>query len=66
MNELYAACVFDDCDEVAAYSLTARWPDGHECKRNVCLVHTPRGIDSLKHFREPEDGEPVIAQVALM
>jgi hypothetical protein len=59
-------CVFDDCDEPAVDALTARWQDGYVWTRNVCLVHTPRGVDSLQHFREPEDGEPIVTQVALV
>jgi len=46
--------------EPAVYALMAHGPDGHVWKRNVCVVHTLRGVDSLQHFREPEDGEPMI------
>lgn len=63
MNE---TCIFDDCDEPAVYVLTARWPDGKVWKRNVCLIHTLPGIGSLKHFREPDAGEPSVTQVALV
>ena len=47
----------------------ACWYRGHRtgrAERDVCLVHAPRGIDSLEHWREPEHGEPSILQRALV
>jgi hypothetical protein len=60
-----AVCIFDDCDEPAAYRLTARWTDGKTWLRNVCEVHLARGVQSLQRFRPPDAGEPTISQVAL-
>jgi hypothetical protein len=40
-------CVFDDCGEPAAYSLSARWPDHLVWTRDVCSAHLVRGIESL-------------------
>jgi len=59
-------CIFDDCDEVAKYALTARWPDGQEWRREVCLTHVTRGIHSLLDFREPEIGKPSLSMVPLV
>jgi transcriptional regulator with XRE-family HTH domain len=66
IEKVYVACVFDDCDEPADYRLVASWPDGEQWVRTVCLVHMPRGIESLQKFREPEAGEPTITQQALV
>jgi len=57
--------MFDDCNEPADYALTAHWSYGQVWKRNVCLVHMVRGIESLQKFRGPEAGEPTITQLAL-
>jgi hypothetical protein len=64
-NVIEHICIFDDCEEVADYALTARWSDGQVWRREVCLVHMPRGIESLQKFRGPAAGEPIITQVAL-
>jgi hypothetical protein len=58
-------CVFDDCEEVADYALTARWNDGQVWRREVCLVQMARGIKSLQDFRGVEAGEPIITQRTL-
>ena len=65
MNNICVACIFDDCDELANYALTARWQDGQVRRREVCLVHRARGVQSLQAFRDDEAGEPTISQIAL-
>jgi hypothetical protein len=66
MNYMVVACIFDDCEEEADYSLEARWPDGGTWRRDVCLVHMVRGIQSLQNFRPPEAGRPTVLQRALI
>ena len=59
-----AVITCDDCDLPADYEVTARWPDGHVWRFDVCLLHLETSLQSLHDIR-PEAGEPTIAWVSL-
>jgi hypothetical protein len=56
-------CIFGDCLQEAEYGLQARWADGQVSRREVCQVHVARGTKSLREFRGPYAGEPIITRV---
>jgi hypothetical protein len=63
VTDIEHKCILDDCQEDADCALQARWPDGQMSRREVCVAHIARGVESLLELRGPDAGEPIITRV---